>query len=203
MSDTITYRGYTIAIGEDEFAEDPRKDCTPAGTMCCEHRHYTLGDGGVELLRESLRDYVELEGDEDDQQLVDLAEKAGYIILPLYLFDHSGLTISTSSSRFRAADPAGWDWGMLGIIFMSPKRMQEEGMDEETAIKCMNGEVEEYDQFLRGDVWFYQIEDDGGEIVDSLSGIYGYDYAEEQAKECVDSMLAGVICEQEELQLQP
>ena len=39
-----------------------------------------------------------------------------HLILPLYLMDHSGLSIRTSSELFRMCDSAGWDWGCVGFI---------------------------------------------------------------------------------------
>ena len=73
---------------------------SPLGTMVCWHRRYALGDA---------HHYS------DPQAFSREVTARTAVILPLYLFDHSGLTISTSSGAFRACDPAGWDWGQVGI----------------------------------------------------------------------------------------
>lgn len=85
--------------------------------------------------------------------------------LPLYLLDHSGITISTSSSRFRAVDSAGWDWGQIGWIYVAKSKAREEfGQEisdkdlEEKVLAILRAEVATYDSFLRGDVYGFVLE---------------------------------------------
>lgn len=111
-------------------------------------------------------------------------------IMPLYLYDHSGITISTSSSSFQAFDSVGWDWGLLGFIYLTHEKIKEnwsniedEDIPEKSA-EVMQAEVEEYDQFLRGDIYGFILEKgtrcDQGDIhwetEDSCWGFYGYDH---------------------------
>lgn len=62
------------------------------------------------------------------RELVDLCNKINHVaILPLYLFDHSGLTISTSDFN----DP--WDSGQVGYIYLDKETaMKEIAMPAET-----------------------------------------------------------------------
>jgi len=53
------------------------------------------------------------------------------------------------------------------------------------ALKIAQGEVETYDQFLRGEVYGYKIDEDG----DSCWGFYGVEDCLEDAKSAVDSMI--------------
>ena len=47
----------------------------------------------------------------------------------------------------------------------------------------MKSEIEIYDQYLRGDVYQVTVEDEKGEFIDSLAGLYGEEAVEEYKKE--------------------
>lgn len=192
------YRGFKIEITQDEDARNPREDYN-VGTMCCEHNRYTLGDGGMRQLYDSLifdpRYYDlyddlpddELEPFEDDDYpaLLAQAKKWGYVVLPLFLYDHSGITMSCAPFH------CPWDSGQVGIIFCSPQKRAKEGMTVPECTNYLKGEVATYDQYLTGDVWGYVIKDEDGEEVDSLWGLYGEDYALSEAKSVVDAEILG------------
>lgn len=80
------------------------------------------------------------------------------IVLPLYLYDHGGITMRTSSFS------CPWDSGQVGFIYALKTKVLEEcggDSDEEklqTGVKILTGEVESYDQYLRGDIWGFQME---------------------------------------------
>lgn len=93
------------------------------------------------------------------------------VLLPLYLYDHSGLTISTSPF----GDP--WDSGQVGYIFAGAKAIRGEyGTADQTAVakaeQVLQAEVEEYDSYLRGDCWYVRLFEDGEEI-DACGGFIG------------------------------
>jgi len=172
-----------IKIVHDEFPESPR-EWDNLGKMVCLHRHYNLGD--THSFKESdFSSWNEL------KELLEKEEDAK-VILPLYLFDHSGLSISCSSRQFRMADSAGWDWGQVGFIYATRKsiletfnckRLSKRLLDE--AKEILIGEVKVYDQYLTGDVWGFIIEDDNGEEIESCWGFFGYDNCELEAKDLV------------------
>ena len=62
----------------------------------------------------------------DPDEFMEFLKEEKPIRLPLYLYDHSGITISTESERFRACDPQGWDWGMLGYIYVTKENVRKE-----------------------------------------------------------------------------
>jgi len=79
-------------------------------------------------------------------------------ILPLYLYDHSGITMRTSPFSCQ------WDSGQVGFIYCTKERCDELGADFSKAEDCLRAEVEEYDQYLTGDVygyvsWEFKLED--------------------------------------------
>jgi len=71
-------------------------------------------------------------------------------ILPLYLYDHSGITMSTS--RFGCP----WDSGQVGYIYLTREKYEKELAREFTvkaACEILTGEVETYDYYLTGEVY--------------------------------------------------
>jgi hypothetical protein len=142
--------------------------------------------------KESIR-----ESDEYEQEQMELAFDKYYISLPLYLYDHSGITMNTTGFSCR------WDSGQVGFIYVSRSNVREEyGWNritkarEQQILKYLEGEVETYDQFIRGDVYGFIAEerpeavfDDEGtkvhfdedelwEETDICCGFYGTDIIE-------------------------
>jgi hypothetical protein len=170
-------------IEPDSDPSSPRKDFDNLGVMVCFHHTCRCDLGDKHDLRSDL-----FSGWEAVEK--HLREELGaVIVLPLYLMDHSGITMSTDSSGFRACDAQGWDWGQVGFIYVtreallkeySKKRLTQRTIEKATGVLVR--EVEVYDTYLRGDVWGYIIEDDAGNYIDSCWGMYGHEYAEEEAK---------------------
>jgi hypothetical protein len=184
--ESFEHCGLTVEIKQDEDPRNPREDYDPLGKMICFHKRYNLGD------KHNYRS-EDYNGWEEMEAAIIKNEHAA-VILPIYMMDHSGLSISTSDSGFRACDSAGWDWGQIGFICISKEKAQEEGrklgwnpygkLTKATLAKITKyliEEVEEYNQFLSGDVWGYIIIDKDGED-DSCWGLPGYDYCIKEAK---------------------
>lgn len=96
------------------------------------------------------------------------------VVLPVYAYEHSGITISTSSFSCR------WDSGQIGIIYASKSKNKDswgsvtEEELEQKLIKALNVEIKELDAYLTGQVYFFEIRnliDDG--VEDSCYGFYG------------------------------
>lgn len=101
--------------------------------------------------------------------------------LPLWLYDHSGITMSCGTRTGQYADE--WDSGQVGwIIAMKDKVMKELCVPEsewrDRALKTMKDDVQIYDQYLTGDVYGYTLYEKNGdewEESDSSWGYYGAD----------------------------
>lgn len=94
----------------------------------------------------------------------------------LYLYDHSGITISMNPFSCR------FDSGIVGIIYMidDPKNP----MSYEDQHKIMKRETKAYDDYLTGNCYGYIIEDKEGNELDSCYGFLGdYEYCLKVAKE--------------------
>jgi len=115
-----------------------------------------------------------------------------YLILELYLYDHSGLTMRT------APFSCPWDSGQVGIICMTKEQAYHEygekdkADSERRALDYMRGEVKTYDAYLRGDVFGWQLYDPEDEFIDSCFGYYGFfeniEYVMSEVKAIVDGI---------------
>ena len=155
------YKGYTINIYPDDQPESPR-EWDNLGIMVCWHNRYNLGD---EQPKESPQEYWEGCAMDD------------FIILPLFLYDHGGITMNTSGFS------CPWDSGQVGYIYISKDDVRREygwqritKQREAKIIQYLKNEVQTYDDYLTGNVWGYEIEDSENDI-DSCWGFYGdYDH---------------------------
>lgn len=185
--ETVEYKGCAIKVYNDDDVEDPR-NWDNIGVMVCFHRRYTLGDKDQGIRHEDFSSW---------QELADYLkkERKAKIIFPLYLYDHSGLSMKIGS--FQGYLPQGhaeFDSGQVGFIYATAEKIREEyGKGPKAyakAKKYLYGEVETYDQYLRGDVYGYIAEGPNGEKIDSCWGFYGYDYMVKEAESNIDFHLA-------------
>lgn len=142
--DSIIKGDYKLTIIRDQDPESPR-DWDNLGHMITWHSKYNLGDD---------------QPDEDAEEwMEELKETYGedVLILPLYLYDHSGITISTTPFGCR------WDSGQVGWIYASHDEIKKEYGDSspDTVAKVkkyLEGEVDVYDDYLRGNVYGFELE---------------------------------------------
>ena len=192
---------FVIKVEQDDIDDnnDPR-NWDNLGAMSCKHSRYNLGDKDVDLydeitLTEAQQDWAsEHYVDRDDySKIVAIAIKQGFIVLPLFLYDHSGITMSTSSFSCQ------WDSGQVGFIYVSPERIREEygckrisKSIRNTADLVLKGEVKTYDQYLTGDIYYIQFEDEDGDssVSDSCGGFFGYEYAQIEADRMLEHCIA-------------
>lgn len=155
----------------DECPESPREMDCALGIMVCFHSRHSLGDE-TDLKSSMFDGWAELAEHLEE-------EEGATHILPLYLMDHSGLSMSTGPFS------CGWDSGQVGFIYTTEAKMKEFGVASEDVEACLKAEVKIYSQYLEGDVWGYQIETEDGEVVDSCWGFYGHDVAEEEGRDAL------------------
>ncbi len=191
--ETIERSGFVGKIFQDECGESPR-EWYHLGKMICWHNRYTLGD--VKLLDNysyskecKLSNLTEYCNGWDEVEEVLKKEFGAVIILPLFLYDHSGISMRTYSHGVHA----GWDGGYVGFIYATKADILKSWMKKkltksllEKAKKCLEGEVEKYSQYLEGDVYFFNIADADGEIVDSCGGFYGMEAVKQEVNSQID-----------------
>jgi hypothetical protein len=98
------------------------------------------------------------------------------IILPLNLYDHSMLHMSTSSFLGRAQH-AEWDSGQVGWIYATPEDIEKEygsltPESYEKAEVLLKAEVECYDYYLSGQCYGFRLYENGEET-ESCWGFLG------------------------------
>jgi hypothetical protein len=172
-----------LEILQDESAPNPRKEYDCFGKMVCFHRRYDLGDEH-DFKHEDFNGWDELEGHLRK-------ELNAEIVLPLYLYDHSGITMNVTGFS------CSWDSGQVGLIYATKEMIMEEHGDcnEESLKKTKElliAEVATYDQYLQGDVWEYVIKDKDGTCVDSCGGFYNKEYCGEEAKRSLKTLEARI-----------
>ena len=137
-------------------------------------------------------DIIEALPQEDKWKL--LEKHAQIIFMPLFIYDHSGITMNTCGYSCR------WDSGQVGYIYTDRKTIldlnayyrNKKGKStkitknnwKKAAYLWMEGEVEEYDQYLTGEVYGiieeeYDVEDDTWEETDSCWGFFNSKFGSE------------------------
>jgi hypothetical protein len=181
-----TAEGYNVKyITVDNEPESPRQ-CDNFGIMVCFHRRYSLGDIDEDhcYRGEDYNSWEELKNE------IEKKEDVG-VILPLYLYDHSGITMKTCPFNDR------WDSGQVGFIFVSKAKIREEFSIEDMSVditddildgakKILEGEVEIYDCYLTGEVYRLvkeKFDKDKQQIdYDIVGGYYGMEHTKEELK---------------------
>jgi hypothetical protein len=203
----VKYRGFTINIEQDDCPMNPRREWDNLGTMICEHNSYDLGDEcdfkpwNANNWQEHMAEYFQEKYDvlsefgdydtyEKDVKKIWKWIDANVVWLPLYLYDHSGITMSCGPFS------CSWDSGQVGFIYITKeKALSEYGGKifskklKERVASYLKGEVETYDQYLRGNVYGFFIEESG----DSCQGYFGYDHEKSGLLECAKAEIDAAI----------
>jgi hypothetical protein len=138
-----------LKIYQDETEEGPR-GWDNLGKMVCFHPDYILGDKH-ELKKDRFDGWNEIE-----KYLV--KEEKAIAILPLYLYDHSGITMNTTGFNCQ------WDSMRVGFIYTTKERVEKMCGKAKKYYKTkwleeqLNGEIKTYDQYITGDVYGFVIE---------------------------------------------
>src|SRR5581483_3570876 len=202
--DTIEYKNHIIEILPDDDPMNPCKEFDMLGTQVYWHNRYNLGhDKSTSLLSpgqwliEKI-EHARSEGMSDDEAEIlryDLNKalrefEKYYFALPVFAYEHGGITISTREFTDR------WDSGQIGIIYVSYDKIKAEFSVKHVTKKTLKrvaeilmAEVKEYDDYLTGNVWGYRVKNDDDDILDSCGGFYGNEGREEaeyQAKQFID-----------------
>lgn len=158
--------GFSVYVEQETHLLDSPRDWDNLGTVIGYHSRYHFGD----VLFTSGEDVL--------QHLEEIkAEDPKTIILPVYLYDHSGTWLSTGREwPFNCP----WDSGQIGFIYATREDIRKwynvkhvrEGTRDKARLSLI-GEIENYSKYFSGDVWHAWIEDTHENVVDSCGGLYG------------------------------
>jgi hypothetical protein len=141
------------------------------------------GDEGLFIVANHRQFYVPEPGEkrcpEDPDEVVERYKKTHWIF-PLEAYIHSGVHLSFG--REGNYPDRRWDVSQVGFVFASKKEWRLSKKAREAA----KSKIDEWNQYLSGDVWGYVVEDERGVSLDSVWGFYGIEYCKEQAREIAE-----------------
>lgn len=181
---TIKYKEHIIEICQDEDPENPR-EWDNLSVLHCWHKRMKIGDENYYLYNEEDKRRI--------KQVISKAKRNRDIIYNLYIYQHTGISLSLSNEHYPYNDR--WDAGQVGYVIVDRKKALEEYSQKRMSKKLrdkidkiVEGEIETYNQYFGGDVYGYKvIEDKENEDDDeSCWGFYGIESAIEGAKSIVD-----------------
>lgn len=158
----LNYKNYTIVLEQDEYCESPNEWGDDELFLLAKHRKFNVSRKGFDI--DEIFEHIEE---------TNVWEWGEYKLLPLFAYIHSGISLSTSRV-------CQWDSSLVGLIFVS-KEFETDKQD-----RLAGNLLSDWNTYLMGDVWRYEILSKDSEQLDALSGIYGYEYALEEAKSQVD-----------------
>lgn len=190
--ESFEFKGHTINVICDDNPLNPREEFDNLANMVCFHSKYNIGDGhdysNPETFFADITDLDTYENTEEEIQnrFSEMEANGDIYILPVYLYDHSGTTISTTPFS------CPWDSGQVGFIYVTRETLEKEMLADKTPEEIhsyLKNEVVEYNNYMTGDVYGFEIEETG----DSCFGFSGNDHVSsgllEQAQDSIESSL--------------
>ena len=158
---------YVVQVVLDNEPFNPRQEYgnDQLFQMVCFHSQYNLGDKhnfSIEEMREIAK-----------------GRNSNYLYLNLFLYDHSGITMSTTPFNCK------WDSGQVGIICIEKTKIRKEYGVKRISPKLkakildmMKSDVKIYDQYLTGEVYGFEVfhKDDMEYSINSCWGFYDEDH---------------------------
>ena len=154
---------FKIEVWVDDFPSNPFEDWDATATIVHWHPRYSLGD------------QVSIPGSPEEMEELIESVKRDYgatVVLPLYLYDHSGITVSTKPFSCQ------WDSGQVGLVFMSAKAIKDGWGDhphptDEDLPDIIASSLNSFDRYIRGEVYGYSVTRENGDEQDGpVGGFY-------------------------------
>lgn len=203
--ETFDVQGLRVTLRYDQTADSPASWDT-LGTLRTWLDRYNIGHGA---------ETDPADAPDDPGEWAAFLDAAGAVYLPVYAYIHGGVTLSAGPFA------CPWDSGQAGFIYAMPDAVREcFGADVDPATEAgrervadaLRAELADWDCFVRGDVYGYEVEripgcdredcdapldpcgncDADAEHLDSCWGFYGLDYARDNAREAAESCAAEV-----------
>ncbi|MBW4628214.1 MAG: hypothetical protein KME49_22555 [Brasilonema octagenarum HA4186-MV1] len=179
IQETYEYKDFIIEIVPDEDPFNPREDDGNVGTMVCWHRDLVLGDDFPSKLFERFKSWNFDRRKAVFNRWLNIYQKH-LVILPLYIFNHSGITISTKPFYCPWDSwQVGWIYAPHNIlkVYFDVKELTSELIEETRQLLIQ--EVKTYDDYLTGNVWGFLIKNKNKKMVDCCFGFWGDEGLEE------------------------
>jgi hypothetical protein len=174
--ETIEKEGFVASIFSDEWAEYPFDNMDGMGDFSCWNNR-----------REEESRYCELLGFD-----IDTHERIGKphnLAVEIDKYEHSGISYSVRGEGMNCR----WDTSKGWAVWFPDKCALDDIMTRKTkkaqrnrAVVMARQACELFNQWTNGDVWFYNIEDEQGNDVDSCGGFYGIESVREEVNSQLD-----------------
>ncbi|MBW2997990.1 hypothetical protein KY321_00485 [Candidatus Woesearchaeota archaeon] len=163
-----------VVVVYDEDSESPRA-WDNLSTMAIKSSRYNLSDN----LDFTIPNDVTFE--EFEEYLIE--EQGAVITIPLWIYDHSGISLNTSKV-------CRWDSSPVGYAFVTKETLRKEYNVKnvtqkilEKARAVIKSEIETYNQYLMGQVYAVRVNEikicdlghEHKELIESISGFYDVD----------------------------
>lgn len=186
----MAYYMTNAGILEEEYDEaiNPREDMETITTFLTFTKNYCspdtnpyknfyemvldLASAGVDKV------YREKGIEAGNEKLVVVMNTKGYIVLPVYKYEHSGVIYKADMSN---PFSCSFDSGLVGIIYTTKEAVKKmysvnkiSKEIEDKIYKLMQSEVDYYSEWANGNVYYYRLLDkDTHEEIDSCGGFIG------------------------------
>lgn len=199
IAEKYEHEGVPVEIHYDYDNEgaNPR-EMDNVTTFVCWHPDYMLGDYQIHDMdgRGAIGQLFETERGRSDFKSMEhlrryLSFTGAKCISPLYLYDHSGISISVGSPN--VFDSGGWDTTMVGFAFCTEDGIEKccgddpQYRTDEWMQKAIQEDVKWYDTYLTGQVYGYIVAPD----TEDEQACWGY-LGDESAKEEANMIAADV-----------
>lgn len=165
----FVHNNCTVKIFIDPEPSNPRTDWDNGTIIAHWHSRYKLGESRIS----------QCSADELKKQYEEFNNPILHI-MPLYLFDHSGISISVQEFS------STWDSGQVGWVFITESKVKEMGFTDtspKSLKEIIESEVKNYDAYLNGRVYGYEVYSRHKKLIDSCWGfIDDIDDCRNQAK---------------------
>jgi hypothetical protein len=177
--------GAVVRVCASRFVENPRDGADRLSTMWCWHPQYGLS--GKPERRDSRRPNTH---DYDGWQALGKAIERDIkpvVMLPVYLYDHSGLVLSTTPFS------CPLDSRQVGFIFFERDMLKAFGAKiatkkvKERMLRYLQADIAEYSAYLNNEVYEWQLYVND-ELVDRRDDYYGDEQIERMFEEAAASL---------------
>ena len=171
----ITKSNEKLEIITDESCESPREWDNLTVIVTIKNNHHDIGD-------------IQVRDSDEIREL--LEDKKAKFAMPLYIYEHSGMSLKCFEDKTMVGYPYNdqWDAGCIGMVFTTEALLKESGLFNSTKteiIEFMKAEVDTYSHWCNGECYGFrlsevsecdkcnQVED---KEIDSCYGFYGWNH---------------------------
>lgn len=187
----LTMKTYTktteeprLVIEHDDGADSPRKDDGKVGYFFTSEKRYNSPNGTDHMLYDIMMETSE-EATSTEDHIRRMKERAHDAfkasgpkdgnshdedlhvidIFPVYRYEHSAVA-------YRRGKGAGFDYSNCGFYIVTAKSISGQTMTEADILEAVDAELEEYTNWMNGEIYLFTLYDENGKVEDSCGGFY-------------------------------